>query len=86
MPTKFSNNKISVHKETMVKIPLSALRCILRYPKEKKAIFEINLSQIKQKIQSERLDEIINGARFDYARGNFSTHSSAKTLIAELKA
>lgn len=72
-------------KETMVKIPLSALRCIVRYPKEKKAICEINLSHIKGKDMGETLDEIINGARLDYALGNYTTHTSAKSLIAELK-
>ena len=72
-------------KEAMIEIPLSAVRCILRYPKEKRAICEINLSGIKLKDKSETLDEIINEARIDYALGNYTSHASAKSLIAELK-
>lgn len=78
-------NKKSQTKEAMIEIPLSALRCILKYPKEKKIICEISLSDIKQKDKSETLDEIINEARFDYALGNYTTHASAKSLLNELK-
>jgi len=72
-------------KEAVIEIPLSALRCILRYPKEKKIICEINLSSIKQKDKSETLDEIINESRLDYALENHTTHTSAKSLLSELK-
>lgn len=70
--------------EAMVKIPLSALRCILRYPKEKKIICEISTKGIKRVKGAETLDEIINEARLDYALGHYKTFSSAKDLIAEL--
>lgn len=69
----------------MVKIPLSALRCILRYPKEKKIVCEINIKDIKRLNDAETLDEIINESRLDYALGNYTTHSSTKSLIAELR-
>ncbi len=85
MNTKKIKSK-KIYKEVMIEIPLSALRCIMRYPKEKKAICEINLSCIKQKDISETLDEIINEARLDYALGNYTTHACAESLIAELKA
>ena len=77
--------KIKYAKEAMVEIPLSALRCILRYPKEKKAICEIDLASIKRKDKGETLDEIINESRLDYALGDYTAHTSAKSLIAELK-
>lgn len=70
--------------EAMVKIPLSALRCILRYPKENKIICEISTKGIKRLNEAETLDEIINEARLDYALGKYKTFSSAKKLIAEL--
>jgi len=73
-------------KEAMVKIPLSALRCILRYPKENKIVCEISTKDIKRMNNAETLDEIINEARLDYALGNFSSHKSAKSLITELRA
>ncbi len=71
-------------KEAMLEIPLSAVRCVLRYPKEKKAICEIDLASIKRRDKADTLDEIINEARIDYALGNFTAHSSAKSLIDEL--
>ena len=70
--------------EAMVKIPLSALRCILRYPKERKIICEISTEGIKRLNEAETLDEIINEARLDYALGSYKTFSSTKDLIAEL--
>lgn len=69
----------------MVKIPLSALRCILRYPKEDKIICEINTKGIKRLKGTEMLDKIINEAQFDYALGNYKTFTSAKDLITELR-
>lgn len=71
-------------EEAMVKIPLSTLRCILRYPKENKIICEISTDGIKRLNEAETLDEIINEARLDYALGNYKTFTSAKDLIAEL--
>ncbi|PJE51626.1 hypothetical protein COV27_01885 [candidate division WWE3 bacterium CG10_big_fil_rev_8_21_14_0_10_39_14] len=70
--------------EAMVKIPLSALRCIFRYPKENKIVCEISTDGIKRLNKAETLDEIINEARLDYALSNYKTFSSAKDLIAEL--
>lgn len=70
--------------EAIVKIPMSSLRCILRYPKEKKMICEINTDGIKRLNEATTLDEIINEARLDYALGNHKTFTSAKDLIAEL--
>lgn len=86
MTTKYKTaNRKNRTKEAMIEIPLSALRCISRYPKEKKAICEINLSGIKRKDKGSTLDEIINEARLDYAVGNYTTHTSAKALLDELK-
>lgn len=68
----------------MVNIPLSAMRCILRYPKENKIICEINTEGIKRLNEAETLDEMINEARLDYALGNFKTFTSTKELMAEL--
>ena len=78
--------KSRLRKETIVKVPLSALRCILRYPKEKKVICEIDIRALKKLNKSQNLDEIINEARIDYALGNYKTFSKAKDLIAELRA
>lgn len=69
----------------MIEIPLSAMRRILRYPKEKKVICEISLAGIERKGKGKTFDEIINDTRLDYALGNYTTHTSAKSLIAELK-
>ncbi|PIT94181.1 hypothetical protein COU00_00325 [Candidatus Falkowbacteria bacterium CG10_big_fil_rev_8_21_14_0_10_43_11] len=71
-------------KEAMIKIPLSALRCILRYPKEKKIICEIDIKDMKRLNRAETLDEIINEARLDYASSNFTAHTSLKSLLNEL--
>lgn len=73
-------------KEAMVKIPLSAFRYLSRYPREKKIVVEIATDDIVRVNSAETLDEIINEARLDYALGNFSTHKSAKSLIAALRA
>ena len=80
-----TTNRKKTSKEAMVEIPLSALRCILRYPKEKKIICEINLADIKRKDKGETIDEIINESRLDYALGNYTAHTSAKSLLSELK-
>lgn len=70
--------------EAMVSLPLSALRYLSRYPREKKIVVEISVDEIKRVNKAETLDEIINEARLDYALGNYKTFSSAKKLIAEL--
>ena len=70
----------------MVTLPLSALRYLSRYPSEKKIVVEISTTDLKRVNDAKTLDEIINGARLDYALGNYTTHKSAKSLIAELRA
>lgn len=75
----------SKKKEAIVQVPLEALRCILRYPKEKKIICEIDTRSIRRINEAETVDQIINDARLDYALGNYKTFSSAKKLIAELR-
>lgn len=73
-------------REATVRIPLAALRCILRYPNEKKIICEISTNDIKRLNDAATLDEIINEARLDYALGNFTIHKTSKSLIAALEA
>lgn len=77
--------KTMTRKEARINIPLSALRCISRYPKEKKIICEINITDIKRVNNSKTLDEIINEARLYYALGRFKTFTKANELIAYLK-
>jgi len=77
--------KINSAGSAMVKIPLAALHCILRYPSEKKIVCEIDTEEIKRVNKSKTLDEIVNEARLDYAFGNYKTHNSAKSLIAGLR-
>lgn len=71
-------------REAMVKIPLSSLRCILRYPKERKIICEITTDGIERLNAPETLDEIINEARLDYALGRYKTFTSGSDLLSEL--
>lgn len=73
-------------KEAMVKIPLSALRYLSRYPREKKIVVEIAMDDIVRVNAAKTLDEIISEARLDYALGNYSSHKTAKSLIAALRA
>jgi hypothetical protein len=73
-------------KEAMVKIPLSALRYLSRYPREKKMVVEILTEDLVRVNSAETLDEIISEARLDYALGNYSSHKTAKSLIAALRA
>ncbi|MFH1564773.1 MAG: hypothetical protein ABIC82_02905 [bacterium] len=73
-------------KEAMIKIPLSAFRYLSTYPHEKKIIVEISTDDIARVNTAETLDEIINEARFDYAIGDYTTHKTAKSLIAALRA
>lgn len=70
--------------EAMVKIPLSALRYLSRYPREKKIVVEISTDEIRRVNDAVTLDEIINEGRLDYALGNYKTFTSVKDLIAEL--
>lgn len=70
----------------MVKFPLSALRYLSRYPREKKIVVEISTDQIKRVNSAETLDEIISEARLEYAMGKYTTHKTAKSLIAALDA
>lgn len=72
--------------EAMVKIPLSALRYLSGYPREKKIVVEIATDDIVRINGAKTLDEIINEARFDYAIGNFSSRKTVKGLIAALRA
>lgn len=73
-------------KEAMVKIPLSALRYLSRYPREKKIVVEISMDDIVRVNPAKTLDEIISEARLDYALGNYSSHKTAKSLITALRA
>ena len=71
-------------KPTTVNIPLSALRCILHYPKEQKLICEIHIPALKKINAPQTLDEIISTAHLEYALGNYKTFKNAKDLIADL--
>lgn len=84
MATKHKKNVNS--KFTIIKIPLSALRCLSGYPKDKKIICEIDTKDLKVVNKPQNLDEIINTARLDYAFGKYKTFGSAKSLIKELRA
>jgi len=84
MPNLQSIQTQNKNCEAMVKIPLSALRCILRYPKENKIVCEINIQGLSRLNEAETLDEIINEARLDYALGKYKTFSSTQDLITEL--
>ena len=73
-------------KEAMVKIPLSGLRYLSRYPREKKIVVEISMDDMVRVNSANTLDEIISEARLDYALGNYSSHKTAKSLIPALRA
>ena len=70
--------------EAMISLPLSALRYLSRYPREKKIVVEISTDEIRRVNEAETLDEVINEARLDYALGNYKSFISAKDLIADL--
>lgn len=72
--------------EAVVTIPLSAFRFISGYPKEKKIICEISTKELKRLNLPQTFDEMINEARLDYALGKYKTASTAKDLIAGLRA
>ena len=73
-------------KEALVKIPLSGFRYISHNLRNKKIVIEISTDEITRVNPAGTLDEIINDARLDYASGNYSTHKTAKSLIAALRA
>ncbi len=73
-------------KEAMVRVPLSAFRSLSRYPREKKIVVEISTDDIARVNKAETLDEIINEARLEYATGDYTTHRTAKSVIATLEA
>jgi len=81
---KLSPMKKRAANEAMIKIPLSSLRYLSKYPRDKKIVIEISIDDIKRVNVAKTLDEIINDARLDYALGNYKTFRSAKGLIAEL--
>ncbi|MBI2443986.1 MAG: hypothetical protein HYV42_01955 [Candidatus Magasanikbacteria bacterium] len=72
-------------REAMINIPLSAFHYLAQYPREKKIVVEIAVNALKRVNRAETLDEIINEARLDYALGNYTTHKTAKSLIAALE-
>lgn len=73
-------------KEAMVRIPLSSLRYLSRHPRRNRIIVEIAMDDIARVNPARTLDEIVSEARLDYAAGNYSSHRSAKSLIAALRA
>lgn len=86
MNTKIVTQNSKKISEAMVNIPLSAFRYLSKYPRENKIVVEITLDEMRRVNSAETLDEIINEARLDYALGNFTTHKTAKSLIAALEA
>jgi len=70
----------------MVQVPLSALRYLSRYPREKKIVVEIATDDIVRVNDATTLDEIIGSARLDYALGNYASYKTARGLIAALRA
>ena len=78
--------QIIKNKEAMVKLPLSALRYLSRYPREKKIVVEIATDDIVRVNDAGTLDEIIGSARLDYALGDYTSHKTARGLIAALRA
>lgn len=69
-----------------MKIPLSALRYLSKYPREKKIVVEISMDDIVRVNSAETLDEIISVARLDYVLSDYSSYKTAKGLIAALRA
>ena len=85
MRTTISKANSKRTHEATINLPLSALRYLSRYPREKKIILEISTDDIRRVNEAETFDEIINEARLDYALGNYTTHKTAKSLIAALE-
>lgn len=86
MNTKTITKNLKRTREATVNIPLSAFRYLSKYPRENKIVVEIALDDLKRVNSAKTLDEIINEARLDYALGNYTTHKTAKSLIAALEA
>jgi len=86
MNTKTVTKNLKRTDEAMINIPLSAFRYLSRYPREKKIVVEIALDEMRRVNSAETIDEIINEARLDYAVGNYTTHQTAKSLMAALEA
>ncbi|MBU0978756.1 MAG: hypothetical protein ABIJ33_04070 [Patescibacteria group bacterium] len=84
MPNLISAQTQKSNGEAMINLPLSSLRYLSRYPREKKIIIEISTADIKRVNIAGTLDEIINEARLDYALGHYKTFTNAKDLITEL--
>jgi len=81
-PNSFKTRKRTA--EAIISFPLSALRYLSRYPREKKIVVEISTDEIRRVNKAETLDEVINEARLDYALDNYKTFTSAKNLISDL--
>jgi len=77
--------KTNSPKVAIVKIPLSAFRCISSYPKDKKVVCEINTKDLETINDPKTVDEIINAGRLDYALGKYKAFNSSKKLITELR-
>jgi len=71
-------------KNAFIKIPLDSLRCISRYPKEKKIVCEIKVVDLEKINNPKTLDEIINEGRLDYALEDYKAFSDPKSLVNEL--
>ena len=71
--------------EPLVQIPLSALKCLSSDLKGGKIICEINIMEMKRVNKSRTFDEIISEARLDYAKGDYKSFITSKTLLAYLK-
>ena len=85
METKISIKQVKRSREAMVQIPLSAFRYLSTYPREKKIVVEILTKDLKRVNRADTIDELINEARLDYALGNYTTHKTAKSLMAALQ-
>lgn len=73
-------------REALLQLPLSGVRYLSRSPRTNKIVVEISTDDITRVNAPETLDEIINQARLDYATGNYTTHKTARSLIAALDA
>ena len=79
-----TNNHQPQSDKAVINIPLSALRYLSSYPREKKIVIEISTDKMKRVNKARTLDEIINEARLDYVLGNYKSFTQAKDLIEEL--
>ena len=85
MKTKAIKKASKKTSEALVSFPLSALRYLSKQSSKKKIVVEISAADIKRINGADTLDEIINEARLDYAKGDYSTHKSPQSLIAALE-